>query len=466
MEKNATIAAIATPMGSGGIGIVKISGPEAFNITFRIFQRSGKNLKNPVVSTIKPRYLYHGHVLNPRTGQELDEVLVAFMEAPHSYTREDVVEIQAHAGSIILKSIMELVIEEGAIIAEPGEFTKRAFLNGRIDLTQAEAVADIINANSSASLDIAASQLKGELKKRINIIRHELIDMLARLEALLDFPDDTEEIGDVQKFRNRLEHSVIHPLTGLIECYESSHFLRDGVKLVIAGSPNVGKSSLMNRLVKKDRAIVTPIPGTTRDLIEDIFTIQGIPVIVIDTAGIHSVSRDPVEKIGIEKAMEQINQADMVLFVVDASEKFRGDQIHQLLTSLHSKIIIIFNKIDLLDQDVKIDRPAEYLNDFPCAEISALYNTGIDDLIKLMGTILMGESISGSTIVPNIRHTQSFEKALGHANAAKEALNCNLPFELVSIDMRGILDQLDEIIGITIKPDILDAIFNNFCIGK
>jgi tRNA modification GTPase len=301
-----TIAAIATPIGSGGIGIIKISGQDAFSIAEAIFQRSrpswgvGRPEGEALIFPLKSHRLYHGYIVNPETGKVLDEVLLSAMKGPRTYTREDVIEINTHSGYIVMASILDLVLQKGARLADPGEFTKRAYLSGRIDLTQAEAVIDIINSRTEKSLEIATSQIKGDLKNRIEFMRHSLIDILTQVEAAIDFPEDVGDLIDVESVNQILNKAVIDELSDMVAQYENAHFLRDGLKMIVVGRPNVGKSSLMNRLIKNDRVIVTPIPGTTRDLIEETLNIRGIPVIIADSAGLHE-TKDPVEVIGIEK---------------------------------------------------------------------------------------------------------------------------------------------------------------------
>jgi len=326
-----TIAAIATPTGSGGIGIIKISGKDAFSIAEAIFQKShasrgeGSSESKALSFPLKSHRLYHGHIVNPGTGQVLDEVLLSAMKAPRTYTREDVIEINTHSGHIVMASILDLVLQQGARLADPGEFTKRAYLSGRIDLTQAEAVIDIINSRTQKSLEIATSQIKGNLKNRIESIRGSLIDIITQVEAAIDFPEDVGDVIDAVSVKQILDKEIIGELSDMVEQYENAHFLRDGLKMIVVGRPNVGKSSLMNRLIQEDRVIVTPIPGTTRDLIEETLNIHGIPVIIADSAGLHE-TKDPVEVIGIGKTKDYIHASDLILDRCKRSIHYRGSK--------------------------------------------------------------------------------------------------------------------------------------------
>ena len=307
-----TIASIATPIGAGGIGIIKISGPEAWAIGRRLFDQSA------FLETIQSHHLYHGHIVDSKTEKTVDEVLVSFMRAPSTYTREDVVEINCHSGFAVLDRILGLVIRAGARLAEPGEFTRRAFLNGRIDLTQAEAVLDLINSKTRRSLDLASEHLRGGLQTIITELRGHLLDILAMLEAAIDFPDEDLEILAGEHLAVRFRQQVRDPISELLEHYEDGRILREGLAVIIAGKPNVGKSSLLNKLLRTNRALVTPVPGTTRDVIEESFSLRGIPLRLMDTAGLRQ-AEELVEKLGMEFTRERLAQADLVLFLLDRS---------------------------------------------------------------------------------------------------------------------------------------------------
>jgi tRNA modification GTPase len=469
---NSTIAAIATPTGFGGIGIIKISGKGALSIASSIFQRSTassdqlRDTHSDCFASIKSHQLYYGHVVDPANGRVLDEVLLSVMLAPHTYTMENVVEINTHSGPVVLASILDLVLKKGARLAEPGEFTKRAYLNGRIDLTQAEAVIDIITSRTDKALEIATSQIKGGLKKRVDSIRKSLIKLLTEIEAAIDFPDDVGEIINEEQAIEELENHAIAALKDLIDHYENAHILRDGLKVVVAGRPNVGKSSLMNRLIQDDRAIVTSVPGTTRDLIEEILNIHGIPVIIADTAGLHDTD-DPVEVIGIKKAQEYINGSDLVLFMVDASDSLTTEDYKIYETINEKKMILVVNKSDLVENDFELE-VADSWRIIPSIKISALYGSGINELKDLIAKLTIGEHgvEVGNKIIPNLRHKIALERTLQLTVCAVEEIRKQTPFELIAIDVLEAVDTLGEIIGVTVKEDVIDQIFSRFCIGK
>ncbi len=462
-----TIAAIATPAGSGGIGIIKLSGPEAIKIASTIF-RPKKNQKDSSgktdVTLFKSHRLYHGYIVNSSHNQVIDEVLLTIMNAPFSYTKEDVVEINAHAGAFVLNAILDLVLQHGAVLASPGEFTKRAFLNGRIDLTQAEAVIDIINAKTESALNMAAAQITGGLSKKIKKIQKHLIDILTELEAAIDFPDETDDIINTDKTTAELEDMILGPLEEMVRQYETSRYLRDGVKIVIAGKPNVGKSTLMNVLVDSDRSIVTPIPGTTRDLVEETFILNGICVSITDTAGIHETD-DPVEKIGIDKARKDAGLSDLVLFIIDGSKDIEKED-KDLYKQLDEKQrILIINKLDLAG-DFRPCFPKEWER-LKSAEISALYKTGINHLKTLIGDVIVGKAQETiKEAVPGLRHKMALEESLTSLSSAIEGLREVTTPELTAIDIKEAITALGKAIGDPSRIDILDSIFSRFCIGK
>lgn len=461
-----TIAAIATPPGRGGIGIIKISGQDAVSIAASLFQPSARDVSfSGEDRSFQSHRLYHGHVKDPESGRVLDEVLLAVLCAPRSYTREDVVEIQAHAGPVGLRSILDLVLNHGARLAEPGEFTKRAYLSGRIDLTQAEAVIDIIHARTRKALDAATAHIRGGMSERIESVRDALLVILSRAEAAIDFPEEMEDedLGDADLICEAIQHEVVQPLQKLADRYENAHFLREGLKTLIVGRPNVGKSSLMNALLGRERTIVTPVPGTTRDAIEDTLSIQGIPVLLTDTAGLHE-TEDPVEVLGIKRTLEQIGHADMILFVTDISRPLTDDdhQIHEKIC--HKPFILVANKSDLVADRVAVEIPEDW--DMPVViRTSALCDTGIGRIRKLVAEKFVGKH-EEDPIVPNLRHKLVLERSIRAAAAAVDGLQSGLPLELVTIDLREAIDLLGEITGATVNEDVLDQIFDRFCIGK
>lgn len=469
---NSTIAAIATPAGSGGIGIIKMSGPDAIDIALTLFQpiSSQKDFKNTrnqtdVKHSLKSHRFYYGHVVDPDTNRIMDEALFVIMRAPYSHTAEDVVEIQAHAGPLVLKSILNVLIHKGARLAEPGEFTKRAFLNGRIDLTQAEAIIEIINARSAGAIDMAMAQISGELSQVIKSLQSALIDIVATIDASIEFPDDVDDVMDVKALIERIDETIILRIKNLIQHYEDENYLREGLKVVIVGGPNVGKSSLMNRLINRERAIVTDIPGTTRDFIEESFITKGVPIIVTDTAGMHD-DPDPVEKIGIEKAWGYISTADIILFTVDAGKSIQPSDLMLFKKFHEKKVLLVVNKSDLADEKKCFKLPAKW-DALPCVETSALCNQGIDDLKDVIAKIAFESTTeTGHKIVPNLRQKIALEKVLAAMVAAVDALNRSVLLDLVTIDLKSALEMLTEITGETTKPDIIENIFSRFCIGK
>lgn len=473
---NSTIAAIATPGGRGGIGIIKISGPEAASIAAAIFQPAlNASPRNPDETRLmgerfsvglQSHRLHYGHIIDPRDRRVLDEVLLSIMKAPRSYTTEDVVEINVHGGQVAVHAILDLVLSRGARLAEPGEFTKRAFLNGRIDLTQAEAVIDIINARSDKSLQIAAAQVSGNLKRRLNSIRQRLIGLLTRVEATIDFPDDVAEIVDPPATVEEIESHVVGALEELIQHHKDGNVLRDGLKIAVVGRPNVGKSSLLNRLVQKDRAIVTEWPGTTRDTIEETLNIQGWPVILSDTAGLHDTN-DPIETIGIEKTLQNLNGADLVLFLVEANCPLTAAD-HKIFEHVRVKpAIIVINKIDLVNGDKLVRLPGSWAP-YACVQISALYDRGIDRLKQKIIDLAFGKNPIDihEGIVPNLRHARLLQSSLEAAEGVVRGLASGLPMDLIAIDLQHAIDLLGQILGTDVKVDVLEEIFSRFCIGK
>ena len=472
---DSTITAVATPPGKGGIGIIRISGKDALSIAESIFvkkQRKNISEKNKEkafsnkVKQFESHKLYLGNIINEKEGKNIDEVLLAVMKAPNSYTKEDVVEINAHSGQIALNEILKLVIKKGARLAQPGEFTKRAFINGRIDLTQAEAVIDIINARTEKSLEIANSQIDGRLRNRISSIKDSLINILAEIDAGIDFPDELDEDLNKNEIKSRINNEAVKPLMELLENYKKGRVFKEGIRLVVAGKPNVGKSSLMNSMANKERAIVTSLPGTTRDVIEETININGIPAIISDTAGLHD-SNDPIEILGIKKAYEHINVSDIVLFMVDASRKLTKEDYKIKKDFKYKEKIIVINKIDLVDDDIKFEIPEEWKK-IKKVKISALYDKGIDELKKMIENAYTGDfgmNIQNTTI-PNLRHKKAIEKTLEKTLRAKRGLNKETPFEMIAIDIKEAMDSLGEITGVSTKDEILDKIFKKFCIGK
>ena len=465
-----TIVAVATPVGSGGIGIIRISGEKAIEITRSLFRKKKSltiSADSDCLEALPSHQLQHGYICDPRNLNIVDEVLMAIMRAPHSYTRQDVVEIQSHSGAIIMRRIMKLVLDQGARLAMPGEFTRRAFLNGRIDLTQAEAVGDMIAAKSEDALNLAVTHLTGQMKDALGGILEKLIDMQAELEAGLEFGDELEtQASPREKIAADIQQEIILPVETLISHYHEGYMIRDGVRLGIAGRPNVGKSSLLNYLIQKDRAIVTAFPGTTRDLIEEHFNIKGLPVIVTDTAGLHD-TQDPIEILGMQKTRESINKADLVLFMISGDQPFTDEDDRAFGDLRNKKIILAINKTDLVDDPARVKIP-ERFSGYPTFFISAKFGMGIDalkDAIK--DAVLGGVDINPQrSLVPNLRQTIALEAALDAIGRVKAGLESGAGEELLLIDLAEAQRSVNEILGITQDADILDAIFGRFCIGK
>jgi tRNA modification GTPase len=462
--KASTIAALATPGGRGGIGIIKISGPDAVSIARGIF-RSGRKCSE--VHAFRSHRLYYGRIVDPQSGKALDEVLLSVMKAPFSYTCEDVVEINSHGGPVVVNAILGIVLGAGARLAEPGEFTKRAFVNGRIDLTQAEAVIDLINARSRKALEFAAAQIDGDLRQRIEAVRDFLVEVRVRLEAAMDFPEDVGEVLDTPGMVEQIHCLAVQPLAGMIRGYQAGRMFREGAKLAIVGRPNVGKSSLLNRLVGKQRAIVTDIPGTTRDVVEAAIQLKGVPVNLMDTAGYHQ-SCGLVEQIGIEKTRECISDSDGVVFMVEANRALGSDD-RELYEMIRAKPhVVAVNKSDIAESSAVAGIFGSLANDAAPILISALHNQGIDELKEIIFGLVAGDEAIEieDSVVPNLRQQGLLEKSLEAVKSGLEGLRHAAPSECVSIDLAEAVQKLGSILGISATVDILDRIFSQFCIGK
>jgi len=455
-----TIAAIATPPGSGGIGILRISGDLSAAILQALFQP-----RHPYEAPQSHR-LYYGWIVDPASKRRIDEVLAVLMRAPHTYTREDVVEIHCHSNFLVLQTILALVLEQGARAAQPGEFTKRAFLNGRIDLTQAEAVIELLNARTRKGLDLAVEQLNGHLQEAVQSVRNGLIAMKATLEVAIDFPDEDEEILDQAGMLRVLGEQVLAPLRQLITSAETGKIYREGVAAVIIGRPNVGKSSLLNALLEEERAIVTAVPGTTRDVIEEYLDIEGMPVRIVDTAGIRSAS-ETVEQMGIERARRKIETADLILLVIDASEPLTEEDLVLRAMIGERTTLLVCNKIDLAPDFAPEALPDDF-KDLGRVLLSARHGTNMEELKGLMFRTVTGspQLHEATSFAPNVRHRDALKRALVSCGLITRGLADDLPADLLAVDLQAALDSLGEIIGQTTADDVLDYIFEQFCIGK
>lgn len=456
-----TIAAVATAVGEGGIGIVRLSGPASVAIADRLFSSAGGRTAAGQPS----RYAAYGHILDPDNRQIVDEVLLIVMRAPFSYTREHVVEIQCHGGPLPLRRILALVLAAGARLAEPGEFTRRAFLNGRLDLSQAEAVIDVIRAKTDASLRLAVGHLSGAFSEKICDFRQEILRLIAHLEAAIDFPEeDIEELAarDVAAALTVLSADIDR----LLATAGTGQILREGLATAIIGKPNVGKSSLLNALLGAKRAIVTDIPGTTRDIIEEYVNIGGIPLKVIDTAGIRETA-DVIERIGVERAREVLAQADLVLVLLDASTPLSSEDREVLGLLAGRQAIVLINKTDL-PAVIDMDKVTALVPDKPVIRISALEGTGVAELEMAIGELVYsGQVVQGEgAFVNSVRHSELLRIARGRLAEALAAAEAGLPPDCVVVDLRAAWQTLGEITGETVGEDIIDQIFSQFCIGK
>ena len=450
-----TIAAISTPLGEGAIGIVRLSGTDSFAIAQKIFK--GKDL-----ASVASHTLNYGHIVDPDKDEILDEVMVGAMRSPKTFTREDIIEINTHGGIAVTNEILQLVIREGARLAEPGEFTKRAFLNGRVDLTQAEAVMDIIRAKTDKAMNIAVKQLDGSLSDLINNTRQEILNTLAQVEVNIDYPeyDDVEEATTEIIREKTSEFEAL--LTNLLKTARRGKILREGISTAIIGRPNVGKSSLLNNLLREEKAIVTDIEGTTRDVIEEYVNINGVPLKLVDTAGIRE-TEDIVEQIGVERSKKALKEADLVLLVLNASEPLT-DQDRQLLEiSQDSNRIILLNKVDLPEK-IEIDQlPEDYI------KISVLKNQNIDQIEDRINALFFenaGLVEQDATYLSNARHISLIEKAVESLQAVNEGLALGMPVDLLQVDLTRTWEILGEITGDAAPDELITQLFSQFCLGK
>jgi tRNA modification GTPase len=465
-----TIAAISTPVGEGGIGIIRISGASALPLARKIFRLSASGLAPQIHS----HHIHHGWVLDPVTGVLVDEALLVYMAAPKSYTREDVVEINCHSGYAVLNRILGIVLQCGARLAEPGEFTRRAFLNGRIDLSQAEAVIETIRSTSESSLAAANKRLHGDFGGKVKEWRERILQLEAEIGASLDFPEETEEepLGRDADLAHRLHKGLLDPIARILAAYEGGRILREGLTLVLLGKPNVGKSSLLNALLGKDRAIVTPIPGTTRDVIEDSFTISGALVKILDTAGIRGEA-DIIESMGIERSLRAMDDADAVLWLIDGSAPITegDDLVLQAMENRRAELprIILVNKADLPQATPLGEVKKRYGEAFPLESICALNPSHIDRVRRLLYDLFLKRPMEASTaaIAINLRHRNHLTLAFETLQRANELLtHPGAPIELVGMELQTARAEMDVILGCGVADDLLDRIFAEFCIGK
>lgn len=465
---NDTIAAIATGIGECGIGIVRISGKDAVAISENIFLSKERK----PISGFKTHTVHYGFIINgsPVAGRRspdekniIDEVLLTVMRAPKTYTREDVVEISCHGGIVAMRSVLDLVLQNGARLAEPGEFTKRAFLNGRIDLTQAEAVLDIIKAKTDSALNLGINQLQGIISKELELLRERVLNSLTFLEANIDFPEEDIEEADLEELRETLQH-INSKLKQILDSSSWARVMREGINVVICGKPNVGKSSLLNALLKEERSIVTPVAGTTRDTIEEIIDIRGIPVKIVDTAGILE-PRDLIEKKAVKRSKEQIKKADLIILLFDGSSKIDSQDEVVIKNVVNKHVIVVINKIDLKQriEEGKIKKQFKHIIHL-CAKKTKNINLLEEKVFELFskGSINVNEPC----MVSNLRHIHILRKAQKHIVESINSLDNKMSLEFVTQDIKYALNELDELLGRNFSVDLLEKIFSEFCIGK
>jgi len=452
-----TIAAISTAMGNSGIGIIRMSGDESFDIIKKIFKTKSKKVD------IKPNTINYGYIVS---GDEIiDEVLVSFFRSPKSFTTENMVEINSHGGIIIMNKILDLCLKNGAELAEPGEFTKRAFLNGRIDLSQAEAIVDIINAKSEKEAKASMKQLNGYLSNKLHKIKDKIMEVLVDIEASIDYPEyDIEEVTE-----NRVAISmeeIKKELDSLRKTFDNGKLIKDGIKVAIIGKPNAGKSSLLNAILKEERAIVTEIEGTTRDTIEEFIQIDGIPIKIIDTAGIRE-TENIVEQIGITKSKEAANEADLIIAIIDSSKELSKEDIEILEFIKDKKAIILLNKMDL-ESKVSHEDILKIISNKEILDISALNKEGIEKLFEIISNMYKFNEIEidDSVTITNNRHKIAIEKMIKSVEKAEEAISNAMPIDVVTIHITDILEEMGKITGESVSEDIINEIFKKFCLGK
>ncbi|MGE1236902.1 tRNA uridine-5-carboxymethylaminomethyl(34) synthesis GTPase MnmE [Bacillus sp. S2(2019)] len=457
-----TIAAISTPMGEGAIAIIRLSGPDAVQIADRMY----KGPKEKKLVSVDSHTIHYGHIVDSSTEQVIEEVMVSVLRAPKTFTREDVIEINCHGGIVTVNKVLQLALKEGARLAEPGEFTKRAFLNGRIDLSQAEAVMDLIRAKTDRAMNVAITQMEGRLSGLIKRLRGEILETLAHVEVNIDYP----EYDDVEEMTHRVlvekATSVKKEIESLLTTSQQGKILREGLSTVIIGRPNVGKSSLLNSLVQETKAIVTDIPGTTRDVIEEYVNVRGVPLRLVDTAGIRE-TEDIVERIGVERSRQVLKEADLILLVLNYSEELSEEDIKLFEAVSGMDIIVIVNKTDL-EPKLDVEKVKELAKDRPVVTTSLLQEKGIDELEMAIQSLFFTGSIESGdlTYVSNTRHIALLQEAKQSIEDALEGIEMNVPIDIVQIDLTRCWEQLGEIIGDAVHESLIDQLFSQFCLGK
>lgn len=456
-----TIAAISTPPGEGGIGIVRLSGDEALEIADKVYKMGEKVLADQPSHTI-----HYGNFHDPKTDEKIDEVMMTVMRAPKTYTREDIVEINTHGGVLVTNKVLQIVLAAGARLAEPGEFTKRAFLNGRIDLSQAEAVMDVIRAKTDSAMHNAISQLDGNLSQIISDIRQEILNTLAQVEVNIDYPeyDDVEEM--TSKLLQEKAIEVRKQVEGILETAQQGKILRDGLATAIIGRPNVGKSSLLNAFARQDKAIVTDIAGTTRDVIEEFVNVKGVPLRLIDTAGIRETD-DEVERIGVTRSKKAIDEAELVLLVFDQSQELTDADFEMMRLTENKERLVLLNKMDL-PQKLNVDTLLEKVDPKSIISLSITENTGLEEIEKAITDLFFAGKTGekDATYISNIRHISLLENAVDALEEVVNGIELGMPVDLVQIDLTRAWDALGEVTGEAVQDELITQLFSQFCLGK
>jgi tRNA modification GTPase len=454
-----TIAAISTPMGEGGIGIIRVSGTEAIQVVDKIYRGRQK------LSTVDSHTIHYGYLVDPENNTKQEEVLISVMRAPRTFTREDIVEINCHGGIVSVNRVLQLVLENGATLAEPGEFTKRAFLNGRIDLSQAEAVIDLIRSKTDRAMKVALQQVEGKLSKLISRLRYDILELMAHIEVNIDYPEH-----DVESITRRMlldrSDEIKGEILRLLQTSQQGKILREGLSTVIVGRPNVGKSSLLNSLIHENRAIVTDIPGTTRDVIEEYVNVRGVPLKLVDTAGIRE-TEDIVERIGVEKSRQMLGQADLILLVLNSNEELREEDVTLLELIQGMNAILIINKSDL-PRKLDLDRVRTFVPEMPLIATSVKEENGIDELEQSIANLFYQGHVmqEDQTYVSNARHIVLLKQSVTTIDDFRQSIDAGMPVDVCAFDLKRTWELLGEIVGDTASDSLLDQIFSQFCLGK
>ena len=460
MLQQDTIAALVTAVGESSVGIIRISGPEAVKIAAKIYQGKSDLL------TADTHTIHYGYVYDWKHDKKIDEALFMLMRGPRSFTGEDVVEVQCHGGMVVLKQVLQLILLSGARLAEQGEYSKRAFLNGRLDLAQAESIMDIVQAKTDKGVDLALSQLQGNLSGMVKTLRADLLELIAFIQADIDYPDDDIERLTMEQQQERILNLKMQ-VNAVLKNAQKGKMIRDGLKVVIAGKPNVGKSSLLNALLGQERAIVTDIPGTTRDVIEEYINLNGIPLKIVDTAGIRETD-NVVEQIGVDKAQQFVKNADLVLYVVDAVQGLT-EQDEQMMADIHKQpVIYLLNKSDMGISDAIRQQLNDVIGTAPLLEISAREKIGLEQLEEKITDLFFAGTleVSNDIMVTNVRHIQILEESLAHMDGFLNGIMMGLSVDFLVIDLQNAWEKLGKITGETVEEDLLDQIFSKFCLGK